>query len=69
MSLVRCILVPPPAPPAGQQLEIVCRAVDVGCNTQPESTAPLWNLRGLANNAWHRVAVTAVEEAAAQEED
>jgi sulfite oxidase len=24
-------------------------------NAQPESPEPIWNLRGLNNNSWHRV--------------
>ncbi len=28
------------------RLEILCKAVDAACNTQPESAAPIWNLRG-----------------------
>jgi sulfite oxidase len=36
---------------------IVCKAVDEAHNSQPESAASEWNLRGLANNAWHRVPI------------
>ena len=39
------------------QLDIVCKAVDSSCNTQPENVEFIWNFRGLANNAWHRVSV------------
>jgi len=38
-----------------QPLEVAVRAVDGSYNTQPEEAAPLWNLRGVLNNAWHRV--------------
>jgi len=41
------------------QTTLVCKAVDASHNTQPESLAGVWNLRGLANNAWHRVPVCA----------
>lgn len=34
---------------------IVCKAVDSTYNTQPERLDAIWNLRGLLNNAWHRV--------------
>ena len=37
---------------------LVCKAVDAAHNTQPEHAASVWNLRGLANNCWHRVPVT-----------
>lgn len=36
-------------------LEVAVRAIDGAYNAQPEDTAPLWNLRGVLNNAWHRV--------------
>ncbi|XP_055334376.1 sulfite oxidase, mitochondrial-like isoform X2 [Paramacrobiotus metropolitanus] len=36
---------------------IVCRAWDTSANTQPEAAAHIWNLRGVMNNAWHRVHV------------
>ena len=38
-------------------LEIVCKATDTSCNSQPESLEGIWNLRGILNNAWHRVTV------------
>lgn len=41
---------------------LVCKAVDASHNTQPESVASIWNLRGLANNAWHRVPICQAEE-------
>ena len=44
-------------PPAPRTLELICKAVDVAHNTQPERIAPHWNYRGLLNNAWHRVEV------------
>ncbi len=34
---------------------IVCKAIDSAYNTQPERLDAIWNLRGLLNNAWHRV--------------
>jgi len=36
---------------------LVCRCWDSGSNTQPEGILPLWNLRGILNNAWHRINV------------
>ncbi|XP_068034550.1 LOW QUALITY PROTEIN: sulfite oxidase, mitochondrial [Anomalospiza imberbis] len=44
--------------PAGARLDIVCKAVDRSYNVQPDSVAPIWNLRGVLSNAWHRVSVT-----------
>lgn len=35
----------------------VARAVDSSYNSQPDSVAAIWNLRGVVNNAWHRVRV------------
>lgn len=44
--------------PAGQkELNIVCKAVDDSYNVQPDTMAPIWNLRGVLSNAWHRVHV------------
>ncbi|XP_007953290.1 sulfite oxidase, mitochondrial [Orycteropus afer afer] len=44
--------------PAGQkELNIVCKAVDDSYNVQPDTVAPIWNLRGVLSNAWHRVHV------------
>lgn len=43
-------------------LDLVCKATDASYNTQPETAASVWNIRGLANNAWHRVAVTVADE-------
>lgn len=43
---------------AGTELEIVCKAVDRSYNVQPDTVAPIWNLRGVLSNAWHRVRVT-----------
>ncbi|XP_057292466.1 sulfite oxidase-like [Hydractinia symbiolongicarpus] len=52
-ALWECIL---PIPPNHNgKMEILCRAVDSSCNTQPETVAPIWNLRGVLNNAWHKM--------------
>lgn len=40
------------------KVEVCCRATDAASNTQPPTAAPIWNMRGLANNSWHTVAVT-----------
>ena len=36
-------------------VQIVVRARDTAGNVQPENAAPLWNFKGYANNAWHRL--------------
>ncbi len=36
-------------------VQIVVRAWDTAGGGQPAETAPLWNFKGYANNAWHRV--------------
>ncbi|GIL59243.1 hypothetical protein Vafri_13880 [Volvox africanus] len=38
-------------------LQLVCKAVDSSYNNQPDTISPIWNLRGIVNNAWHRVSV------------
>ncbi|XP_064618699.1 sulfite oxidase-like [Lineus longissimus] len=37
------------------KVEIICKATDSSYNTQPDSVAGIWNVRGLLNNAWHKV--------------
>ena len=36
-------------------VQIVVRAWDTAGGGQPAETAPLWNFKGYANNAWHRI--------------
>ena len=43
-------------------LEVCCKAVDSSYNTQPENVAPIWNLRGVLNNAWHRITLSVESE-------
>jgi sulfite oxidase len=50
----------------GQELEIICKATDSSYNVQPDSIDGIWNLRGINNNAWHRIKVKVVQE---EEED
>jgi sulfite oxidase len=38
---------------------VVVRALDSAADTQPESAGSIWNFKGYANNAWHRVSVNA----------
>jgi len=35
-------------------VELASKAVDLAFNSQPETVAPAWNVRGLGNNSWHR---------------
>lgn len=37
------------------QLQLACKATDQSYNTQPEDVSSIWNIRGLVNNAWHKV--------------
>ena len=46
-----------PAAAVSGGIEIVCKAVDASYNVQPDSVEGIWNLRGINNNAWHRVKV------------
>ncbi|HEX5758157.1 MAG TPA: molybdopterin-dependent oxidoreductase [Thermoanaerobaculia bacterium] len=39
---------------------LVVRALDAAAQLQPERLESVWNAKGYANNAWHRVTVTAV---------
>ena len=39
--------------------ELICRAVDASYNSQPESIDPVYNLRGILNNSWHRIPIPA----------
>jgi len=42
---------------AAGEHEICCRAFDSAAQTQPGRPAEVWNFKGYANNAWHRVRV------------
>ncbi|GAX86517.1 hypothetical protein CEUSTIGMA_g13924.t1, partial [Chlamydomonas eustigma] len=44
----------------GDKVELVCRAVDDNCCAQPDGVEGLWNMRGVLNNAWHRLHLTVV---------
>merc|ERR1719498_704967 len=41
----------------GRWLSLTCKATDESFNTQPESPASIWNLRGILNNSWHTIHV------------
>lgn len=42
--------------PAGEH-EIIARAMDEACNSQPQDAKQVWNFKGYMNNAWHRIKV------------
>ena len=44
-----------PLPSNGADTELVCKAVDASYNVQPDTSGPIWNLRGCLSTAWHRV--------------
>ncbi|KAL3276451.1 hypothetical protein HHI36_011832 [Cryptolaemus montrouzieri] len=46
-----------PVAQGDKELEIWAKAVDSSYNTQPESFENIWNLRGVLNNAYHRIKV------------
>jgi len=46
----------------GAVTTLICKAIDAAHNCQPEGVAGVWNLRGLANNSWHRVPVSVVSD-------
>ena len=40
---------------------IICKAIDESYNVQPDTITGIWTLRGLNNNAWHRVPITLID--------
>uniref|UniRef100_A0A8C8SKS2 Sulfite oxidase, mitochondrial n=1 Tax=Pelusios castaneus TaxID=367368 RepID=A0A8C8SKS2_9SAUR len=51
-----------PVPTGSTELDIVCKAVDTSYNVQPDTVEPIWNLRGVLSNAWHRVHITVAQD-------
>lgn len=49
-------------PKGVQSTELICKATDASYNVQPDTIKGIWNLRGINNNAWHRVKVKVVPE-------
>lgn len=47
-----------PLPPGAKKTELICKAVDISYNVQPDSVEGIWNLRGCLSNAWHRVNIS-----------
>eukprot|EP00920_Eleutheroschizon_duboscqi_P007038 GHVT01016297.1.p1 GENE.GHVT01016297.1~~GHVT01016297.1.p1 ORF type:complete len:219 (-),score=35.24 GHVT01016297.1:693-1349(-) len=50
-----------------KEVEVWCRAVDAGYNTQPENAESIWNLRGCLSNAWPRVSFKIRQEKVAEQ--
>ncbi|GMT05602.1 hypothetical protein PENTCL1PPCAC_27776, partial [Pristionchus entomophagus] len=46
-----------PIPAGADTMDLVVKATDRSYNTQPETAAGIWNIRGLLHNAWHHVEV------------
>ncbi|UXI22121.1 hypothetical protein NH340_JMT08064 [Sarcoptes scabiei] len=44
----------------GNQIEVICRAIDSSYNMQPARNEEIWNFRGLLNNSWHRINIKVV---------
>ncbi len=47
----------PPTAAKNSQVVVAARATDDSYNSQPERVGPIWNMRGVLNNAWSRVSV------------
>lgn len=45
--------------PSKGDTELICKAVDSSYNVQPDTSGPIWNLRGCLSTAWHRVHINA----------
>lgn len=51
-----------PIPKGGKVMNLVCKAIDSGYNSQPERAEPIWNIRGVLSNSWHTVGLKVEEE-------
>ncbi|CAM9418603.1 unnamed protein product [Ectocarpus sp. 4 AP-2014] len=51
-----------PVPKGKGEMKLVCKAVDAGYNSQPERPEPIWNIRGVLSNSWHRVGLKVEDE-------
>ena len=49
--------------------QIICKATDASYNVQPETVKGIWNLRGINNNAWHRVEAVVTPEPVEEESE
>lgn len=46
----------------GKEIQLCSKAVNSSYDVQPDNTNHLWNIRGVLNNAWHRVTVKIAKE-------
>jgi len=60
--------IPASLPKEITHLELICKATDASYNVQPDTVAGIWNLRGINNNAWHRVVVRVADQPVEEEE-
>eukprot|EP00596_Hydrurales_sp_CCMP1899_P000671 CAMPEP_0119043770 /NCGR_PEP_ID=MMETSP1177-20130426/25875_1 /TAXON_ID=2985 /ORGANISM="Ochromonas sp, Strain CCMP1899" /LENGTH=520 /DNA_ID=CAMNT_0007012659 /DNA_START=289 /DNA_END=1851 /DNA_ORIENTATION=+ len=60
---------PPTSITPTSTVQIICKATDASYNVQPDTVAGIWNLRGINNNAWHRVNVQIIPEEIVDDED
>ena len=51
-----------PIPKGKGEMKLVCKAVDASYNSQPERPEPIWNIRGVLSNSWHRVGLKISDE-------
>ena len=51
-----------PIPKGKTKIELVCKAIDASYNCQPERPDPIWNIRGVLSNSWHRIGLKVEDE-------
>lgn len=51
-----------PVPKGKGEMKLICKAIDAGYNSQPERPEPIWNIRGVLSNSWHRVGLKISDE-------
>ncbi|UJR09097.1 hypothetical protein I4U23_013344 [Adineta vaga] len=44
-----------------EPFDIVCRAMDIHTNSQPDTPMGIWNIRGVMNNSWHKITLQIAE--------
>eukprot|EP01039_Chlorochromonas_danica_P000025 gene25-28_t len=58
-----------PEEAVGSKLQVICKATDASYNVQPDSVEGIWNIRGINNNAWHRITLDVTAPEAYDDED